>query len=236
MDSITARNLLKLQDIDLKIEEVKAKIEKIPAEIKKIEEEKQKIIDEFENILRQRKQLEITKKEKELDIQTFQDRIKKIEERLNTVRNNDEYKALLREKAQAEEAIIHIEDEILKIMEDLENLQSRIKELEKEKDLKIQTLENQIHEKKQEIENLNLELKELQQKREELTKQIKPQDLAQYENIKKKVKTKVIAVVDDQVCTGCYMVIPPKVFTELLKSENLLRCPNCGRYLFYEAK
>ena len=236
MDSATASKLLNLQEFDNQIESLKSEIEKVPAEIEKIQKEIESLKIKHDQIIHRKKQLELQKKEKELDIQTFQDRIAKLEIALNKVKSNEEYKALLREKAQAEENIIHLEDEILQLMEEIEKTANEIKEFEKIKEEKIKELENKIsllNSKKAELEN---QLNTLIAQREELIKTIDPRYLHQYENLKKRVKNKVIAVIDDQVCTGCYMVIPPKIFTELLKSEKLFTCPNCGRYLFYESK
>jgi len=236
MDSVTASKLLNLQELDNQIENINSELEKIPAEIEKLQKEIESLKIKHDQIIHRKKELELQKKEKELDIQTFQDRIAKLEIALNKIKSNEEYKALLREKAQAEENIIHLEDEILQLMEEIENLAKEIKEFERIKEEKIEELENEIKALNSKKTQLEEEINKLITQRQELIKTIKPQALSQYENIKKRVKNKVIAIIEDQVCTGCYMVIPPKIFTELLKSEKLFTCPNCGRYLFYESK
>ena len=37
-----------------------------------------------------------------------------------------------------------------------------------------------------------------------------------------------------EACSGCYMSIPPQVFVNVKKNENIITCPNCGRILYYK--
>ncbi len=226
--------LLKLQEIDLEIDKLEKLIKSLPEEIEKLEREKENLILRFEKINHDIKQAEARKKEKELDIQSYEDRILKIEEALNRVKTNEEYKALLREKAQIEETIMEVEDEILSIMEEIEALKKEKKELEAKIEAEKEKINRQIEEKKALLEEAKVKLESLKKEREEVLKQIQPQLVSRYEMIKKKRGSKVIAVVEDETCTGCYMIIPPKVFSSLVKGEKLLTCPHCGRFLFYK--
>jgi len=226
--------LLKLQEIDLEIDKLEKLLNIIPEEIKKLKEEKENLIFRFEKINSDLKHAEARKKEKELDIQSFEDRILKIEEALNRVKTNEEYKTLLREKAQLEETIMEIEDEILNIMEEIEKLKEEQKALKEKIDKEKEALEEEIERKKNELEQVKLRLEELKKQREDFIKEIKPQLLSRYEMIKKKRGSKVIAIVEDETCTGCYMIIPPKVYSSLVKGQQLLTCPHCGRFLYYK--
>lgn len=234
MDSNTVRGLLKLQEIDLRIQETTEKLNLIPSEISNLEKAKDELERGLISLKQKFKDLDFLKKEKELDIQDLKKKIENIEKVLEKVRTNEEYKNLLREKARAEESIIELEDEIISLMEEMENLHREIKQKEDEAKVKFKDIDekiNQVKARKTELEGL---LESLNREREAVVKTLKPQDYAQYENIKKRVKTKPISIVQDSSCTGCYMVIPPKIFSELLKTDKMLNCPNCGRYLFYE--
>lgn len=235
MDSSDIQLLLTLQKIDQEISNLKRLSEQIPKEIEDLNKQKEELVHRFEKIHTEIKRLETLKREKELDIQSYEDRILKIQDALDKVRTNEEYKALLREKAQAEESIMEIEDEILAIMEDIENLQKeekRIKEtLEKEKE----EIQKKIKEKEDQLKTVQQKIKKVEEEREQLIKNIKAPLLSRYEMIRKKRGT-AVAVVDSDTCTGCYLVIPPKVYSSLVKGEKLLTCPHCGRFLVYEPK
>ncbi|WP_457626247.1 zinc ribbon domain-containing protein [Persephonella sp.] len=227
--------LLQLQELDQHISNTEKLLDQIPREIEKLKKQKEDLIYRFEKIHTDLKRLEALKREKELDIQTYEDRILKIQDALDKVRTNEEYKALLREKAQAEEAIMEIEDEILAIMEDIEALQKEEEKLKESIEEEKEKIQEKIEDKEKEIEQLRQKLEELKDKRETLIKQIKAPLLSKYEMIKKKRGT-ALAVVDSDTCTGCYLIIPPKIYSSLVKGEKLLTCPHCGRFLVYEPK
>ncbi len=226
--------LLKLQEIDLEIDRLEKLLKTIPEEIQKLKEEKENLIFKFEKINNDIKHAEARKKEKELDIQTYEDRILKIQDALNRVKTNEEYKSLLREKAQLEETIMEIEDEILNIMEEIEQLKKEKEELAKKLEIEKEKIEKEIEEKEKLLKETEEKLSLLKKEREEFLKEISPQLLSRYELIKKKRGSKVIAIVEDDTCTGCYMIIPPKVYSSLVKGEQLLTCPHCGRFLYYK--
>jgi predicted nucleic acid-binding Zn-ribbon protein len=40
--------------------------------------------------------------------------------------------------------------------------------------------------------------------------------------------------VKDEICQGCNMNIPPQLFVELKKNEEIYNCPHCRRIIFYK--
>jgi len=227
--------LLRLQEIDREINTIEKHLKEIPKEIERLKKEKEDLVFRFEKVHTDLKRLQALKREKELDIQTYEDRIQKIQESLDRVRTNEEYKALLREKAQAEEMIMEIEDEILAIMEDIENLKKEEENLKTVIEEEKERYHRLIKEKEEEIVSLKKRLEELKAEREEFIKQIRPPLLSKYELIRKKRGT-ALAVVDSDTCSGCFLIIPPKIYSSLVKGQNLLTCPHCGRFLLYQSK
>ena len=227
--------LLELQDIDQQISKLKKLKEQIPQEIEALKKQKEELIFRFEKIHTDLKKAETLKREKELDIQSYEDRIQKIQEALDRVRTNEEYKALLREKAQIEEMIMEVEDEILSLMEDIEKLKEEEQKLQQVIDKEKEEIDKKIAEKEKELENIEQQLKELEEKRKDVASRIKPQLLSRYELVKNKKGT-AIAIIDSDTCTGCFLIIPPKVYSSVVKGEGLLTCPHCGRFLYYQPK
>ena len=45
---------------------------------------------------------------------------------------------------------------------------------------------------------------------------------------------KGLALVRNQVCTGCHMRVPIAVIVELKRGEDIRLCDTCGRYLYLE--
>ncbi len=225
--------LLRLQQLDLEIDNLKRVIDKLPEDIKSLEKKKSDLILKFDKIKNEVRHLEALKKEKELDIQTYEDKILKIQSSLEKVKTNEEYKALLREKAHAEEAIMELEDEILNIMEDIENLKEEEVKLKDTIDREKVEIEKEISNKKKELVKAKEKLERLLKEREDFIKTVRPPLLSKYEMIRRKRNGKAVVIVDSDTCTGCFMIIPPKVYSELVKNRKLITCPHCGRFLIY---
>jgi len=64
----------------------------------------------------------------------------------------------------------------------------------------------------------------------ELRSKIPPQILAHYDRLVVRGK-KGVAMVRDQVCTGCHMRLPIGVVTTLMHGLDIQLCDSCGRYL-----
>jgi len=43
-----------------------------------------------------------------------------------------------------------------------------------------------------------------------------------------------IVAVSRGICSGCHMNIPPQLYNELQRSEQILCCPNCNRILYWD--
>ena len=58
--------------------------------------------------------------------------------------------------------------------------------------------------------------------------------LKRYELLRSRRNGQALAGVTDGVCKGCFMNIPPQLFIELQKEEEMLSCPSCNRIMFHE--
>ena len=57
--------------------------------------------------------------------------------------------------------------------------------------------------------------------------------LGHYDRLRARDK-KGVAVVRNQVCTGCHMRLPIGVITILMQDRDIQLCDSCGRYLYLE--
>jgi predicted nucleic acid-binding Zn-ribbon protein len=64
-----------------------------------------------------------------------------------------------------------------------------------------------------------------------LRKKIPPQIVTHYDRLVVRGK-KGVAVVRDQVCTGCHMRLPIGVIMTLMHGRDIQLCDTCGRYLY----
>jgi predicted nucleic acid-binding Zn-ribbon protein len=57
--------------------------------------------------------------------------------------------------------------------------------------------------------------------------------LGHYDRLRAREK-KGVAIVRNQVCTGCHMRLPIGVITILMQDRDIQLCDSCGRYLYLE--
>ncbi len=65
----------------------------------------------------------------------------------------------------------------------------------------------------------------------ELRAQVPPQILGHYDRLVARGK-KGVAVIRNQVCTGCHMRLPIGTINTLMQGTDIRLCDTCGRYLY----
>jgi hypothetical protein len=73
-------------------------------------------------------------------------------------------------------------------------------------------------------------LKSAEKKRQEICARIERKLLTEYERIRKRYGSRVVAQVINEFCGGCYVKLPLELATR--HSAEVLTCPNCGRFLY----
>jgi predicted nucleic acid-binding Zn-ribbon protein len=71
-------------------------------------------------------------------------------------------------------------------------------------------------------------------KREELSRNIEQKVLAFYEKIRIWAGNTAVVAVKKQACYGCYMKLNDKTYAEIIRAEEIVNCPHCGRILYLE--
>jgi predicted nucleic acid-binding Zn-ribbon protein len=54
--------------------------------------------------------------------------------------------------------------------------------------------------------------------------------------LKEKRNGIAIVLVKNEGCQGCYVNIPPQMYNEVQKNNEIILCPNCHRILYWENK
>lgn len=227
-------NLLQLQIIDLQINKLDEEMADGVAEIEKRQatiEGRRTTIAELQAKLGA---CEKRRRELDADLEDETGRIKERQTKLMSVQTNREYQSLLKEIEEGKKANKQREDESVQLLEQEELLRAR---LEEQQNL-CGAEEGLLDEASQKVESLQ---KELASKREDIVKsrdaKVKDVDaslLKRYELLRSRRNGKALAGVTDGVCKGCYMNIPPQLYIELQKAEQLLACPSCNRLMYHE--
>jgi predicted nucleic acid-binding Zn-ribbon protein len=227
-------HLIQLQQIDSKIRAIQRTIEDVPGKITEVESPLQDSQNVLNRIKQQYEAFEKKKREKERALEDINDKINKLKMRTGEIKTNKEYQALLKEIKAVEDARSSIEDDILSAMEDADTLGKQIKTEEQNyraNKEKVEALKKDIENKKSETEK---ELLKVQGIREKVIEAVDSEVYDLYFMLLEICGGLAVIEVKDEICQGCNMNIPPQLFVELKKNEEIYNCPHCRRIIFYK--
>jgi uncharacterized protein len=226
-------NLISLQEVDLGIKGLVQVQQELPesmrglesklAEIQAITAEKEQ---ELEEIRKQHRQLEA-------EMAMLDEGITRSRQRLMEIKDNIEYKAMLKEIAFKEDRKDQKETEILGVLDQIETLSSDMVSLTQEVASRQEVLDKMRAEVQAEIAEQMEKLNGLQAQRQEIQKTISKQLLKRYDFIREKRQGIAIAEVRQGVCQACHMNLPPQQFIELQMDKELMTCPHCQRIIYF---
>lgn len=228
------KEIITLNQYDKKIEDLKpieANIKKpfTDLEMKKcaLEEKLEKLEKEVQNIM-------LKRSKNELLIKELKDKLKEIEEKSGRVKTEKEAKALALEEELAKEQIDGANEEIERFEKMLDLKKEEKEEIKKETESVFQEIvlvENDI---KSKLESLETQKEEIYKNRELLISEMSQTIYRSYEKIKRWAGITAVSPVKKQACMGCHMIINDKTYADVIKAEEIITCPNCGRVLFIE--
>lgn len=226
--------LINLQEIDTKILTAKRMIDKIPQKINELETPFKEALNSF-NLFKQRiENLDKKKREKEHQLDDIGEKIKKLKLRTSEIKTNKEYQALLSEIDSIEKERWSIEEQILIIMEEIDAVskQANLEETKLNADKKkVDELKNKLLEEKQFIEK---ELEDMKEIRSKIAGLIEDDFYKLYINLIENYNGLAVVEAKDEICLGCNMNIPPQLFVELKKNNDIITCPQCRRILYFK--
>jgi predicted nucleic acid-binding Zn-ribbon protein len=226
--------LVEVQGLDSHIFKLKDDMDGIPVRIKVIEgsfREKTANLKRMEDSL---KQLQVKRKEREVDLETKEGAIKKYQSQLYQVKTNKEYAALQEEieRARADNSLV--EEDIIKI---LDQIDADNREIAKEKDF-IKKEEQGLNDEKKKLEwegqSIKEEIDKIETQRKELASKVEKNILARYEKILKNRDGLAVVPVAGDSCQGCFRRLPPQVINEIMMGSDIIVCENCTRILYIE--
>ncbi len=227
----------------IKLQEGETQIVRLKAVLKKIEIQKGKLsskLKKFGNALEKQKEDLIAAskacRDSEREIQVVDERIIKSNETLRMVKTNKEYQILLREVDDNKKRKDAFETEFLEYIDEKENIEESVQESQKEFDL----LKDQIEAEQTDIEKKTIDDRELLEEyltqQNEIGKNLDSSLMERFTKISKMNQGLAVINVDNAICRGCFMNIPPQLYIEVQRGNSLILCPQCSRILYYKEK
>jgi predicted nucleic acid-binding Zn-ribbon protein len=226
------KKLIELQRLDATIrnlQDTRQKLTRDAADVQRgAEEAKRALQDRTESHKSTRKEMD----KREVDLKTVEEKITRLETQLNVVKTNKEYSALQHEILGLKADKSRVEDDILKMMEQLEARNTEIKQA----DQKSQEAEAKTKEKKAAIQNAlqdaEARIERLHGERAALAESIPASFLTPYERLLQRGDGRAMVPCRNFVCSGCRMSLTANTVSLLMGGDKLVYCHSCGRILY----
>jgi predicted nucleic acid-binding Zn-ribbon protein len=226
--------LIKLQEIDSKILAINRIIAEFPLKIAEAELPLKESIASLGNVKQKFETLDKRKRDKERALDDIDEKIKKLKTRTVDIKTNKEYQALLKEIDSIEKDRSAIEEEILTIMIETDTLSKQSKSEESkfigDKE-KVEALKKKLDGEKSEVEKDLIAVNEIRSK---IVDAIEKEIHDEYIELFEILNGIAVTEAKEEICLGCNMNIPPQLFVELKKNEEIMHCPQCRRILYFK--
>jgi predicted nucleic acid-binding Zn-ribbon protein len=226
--------LIELQEIDGRLRGLQEQKDRIPVQLAEIEQRVQANRAGLDNARAASEAAQKAKRDRDRDLEEGGTKVEKLKGRSSEIKTNKEYTALLKEIETAEQENKVIEDDILRLMEGIDAAAAEIQAAQTRAAEEGAAADA---ERKQLMESAAVVaggIAEAERARSVLLPQIDEEVAAEYLRLVGPKGGKVVVETRNESCSGCYMSIPPQLFVNVKKNEQLLSCPHCHRILYYK--
>ncbi|MEA2100005.1 MAG: C4-type zinc ribbon domain-containing protein [Campylobacterota bacterium] len=229
------KQLIDLSHVDTEIDAFEPQIEEANAKLEAALAKKGSIDSDIENLSIEIKEEEAKKHKNEIHLAELSQKLEDNSKKSAEIKTEREMKSLQLEEEIAKEQVTFANEEIQRLekivelkKEQIESAKESLVELENS----LETVRSEVDEK---LKVINNDRQKVFAQKEKLLGGINQKGLAFYQKIRRWAKNTTVVTVEDQACMGCHMLISDKVFSDVIRAEDITSCPHCGRILHVEA-
>jgi len=178
--------------------------------------------------------LEATQRDLEQRLAACEAKLKDKRMRIARIRNDKELGLARREIDLLGEEKGGIETELLSVLGQLEVATAKRDGVESELGTATREREAASAELRATIERLGARVAEERTRREALVAAVDDDLRRRYEMLFSRRNGVAVVLVRGGTCQGCQMRVPPQLFNQIQRNEQLILCPSCQRMLYWE--
>lgn len=171
----------------------------------------------------------------ERELASHQEVLRKTQSKAYDVKTNKEYSAILAEIDVGKQRLEALEDQLLALMETTDQQRQAYREQAQQEQAALQELAVQTRHLDQEQETLYRAIVAAQEQRQETVAAIDVKLYGQYQKVASQHGGRVIAQLQESVCSGCHLKLPPQLISEIRLQTQLFTCPHCRLILLWPA-
>jgi predicted nucleic acid-binding Zn-ribbon protein len=225
-----SRSALKeLQHLDLRVQEARQRILAFDPLLAEVEEPALVLAGEVTTSRNRLQEMRQEERRLELSTEEKRARVKRLDERLSSVRNLREEAAVSAELDMVRRALQNDEQETYTLIDQIRKLDGRLVELEaalKEAEAQVEPRMKGLQEER---ETAKSSLEALEAQREAFSKGLDPREVRLYESIRGGGRRLAVSeLTEDGACGHCFGVVPLQLQNEVRHGRALIRCEACG--------
>ncbi|RAZ50728.1 hypothetical protein CHL9004_00225 [Campylobacter hyointestinalis subsp. lawsonii] len=230
------KQLVTLSQIDKKIDGYVPRIDDINRSLNLKKEEIESIDNQISNTLNEISELKSQIDSTNAHISEFNLKLKEVGKKSGSVKTEKEIKALNLEEDLAKDQLEAANEEIARLERIIETKKLFTTELNEKKDALNATLAELEKETLSKLNELQNDRNMVYEQKDKLLLEMNQKVLTFYEKIRKWAKNTAVVPVKKQACYGCFMKINDKTYANVIKSEDIVTCPHCGRILYKDSE
>jgi hypothetical protein len=226
--------LIELSQLDKSIDDFTPLIETAQKKVARRTVKRDEVLEKIAN-------LNETVEKAKSSVIAYEEQIRGLSEQLSSnvikekeIKTEKEMKALSMEAELAKEKLAHANEEIDRQQTIIEAKEAEIEAVQSELTSATEELEKVSEEVASKLASIDEDKGKLFAKREEKTMAIDMKILSFYEKIRIWARNTAVVPVRKQACYGCYMKLNESTYATVIKSEEIITCPHCGRIMFIE--
>lgn len=229
MTQQTYSTLQELQRLDEEIDRLETEIRKYDPLIAQVEEPAKDLEGEVETTENRLQELELEERRLELAVEEKRERLGKLQDRLNEVRNVREEAAVQAELDMVRRSVESDEQEALSLLDQIRKAELRLDEQREALRREREAIEPRREELLTQQQEARGRLDEVKAEREGVAGRVDDRERRVYERIRSGGRDVAVApLTADGACSHCYGMVPVQRRNEVRTGGAMIRCEACG--------
>jgi predicted nucleic acid-binding Zn-ribbon protein len=228
MTEQTRSGLRELQRLDDAILSIRGRVKELERRLAEVEKPAQDLDGEVGTTQSRLQEMRVEERRVELAGDEKRDRMKKLEDRLNSVRNVREESAVTAEIEMVRRARESDEQEALSLLDQIRRLEDRLEEQSEALEEARSDVQPRRKELEEERERALAESLRLEEERNAFAGTLPETEIRLYDAIRVGGRRALAPLTEDGACGNCFTVIPPQIQNEIRHGTELIRCEGCG--------
>ena len=228
------KQLIELQKIDSRLLDIKELRGDLPNTVEKLAKDLEKTKTNLKSVADRVEEITSEERKEANTIEDSTSKLKKLQDQLYLVKSNKEYDALNFEIDHLKDAIDKSENIIFNLEEEKETIDEKNKIVQLDLDNAIKILDEKSSELDVTMSKTEKEESELNKSKIKVIEKIEDNFISTYNRLRKAKDGLGVMSIISNACGACYTQLPRQTVIEVKDSTNIISCPNCSTYLFFD--